>query len=94
LKISFGREKAHGSVGNVVGGTTEFAGRPKDVLDGPFDVSFANDINFAFEAIKVRGATGSNCADKVGDGRGYQKRSARIYDDCKIIVFVGEIQGR
>jgi hypothetical protein len=94
LKISLRREKANGGFRNVVGGTTEFAGRPEDVLDGPFDVSFPNAIDFAFEAIKVRGAAGSNCADKVGDGRGYQKRSARIDDDWKIIVFAGEIQGR
>jgi hypothetical protein len=41
LKKGLRREKAHGGVRNVVDGTMEFAGRAKDILYGPFDVSFA-----------------------------------------------------
>jgi hypothetical protein len=70
-----------------------FAGHAKEILNGPLDVPLTNSVNLTSEAIKMLGAKWLSCANRVGEGRGYHKGSARIDDDWKIIVFAGEIQG-
>jgi hypothetical protein len=66
LKINLRREKVHRGVGNVVGGRTEFAGHAKEILNGPFDIAFTNNVDLTFEAINMLGATWLTCAE-VGD---------------------------